>query len=429
MKTIKIIDEEKVRFALETLKKSTYSNIVDYEFRKNILLFSVDICSAEIKSFEDKVYVLNNALDKFKNKKIFSIASFEKCISEAINDKKKSTLRTFSVLFFLNADKSLVERKRHFNILGNKIYPRTWKYIEKNFEINKFEMELKKHNTLNVKFPGKLNNFLIFEIKSNAIRPDEAFQKAYEVFEVFRGIINFSNNCLTFSKSFGPVNNRSPINSFLPSPFCPFFDSARRYINFKYTLEKHYYNNAKRTKLKSLNIFQDLLSYFKSPSSEKSINKLLEEVIINYGQSLDSLDWESDFLKLWRILELITFYSENTTIKQTVNKLKLLFGQANHFVNYSLDIVSYIRNLFVHKGFFPEEGFGQIQILKLIVEEALLRLFYHAKNFKSQLDLQIFYKHYSNGIGPLNKYIQELEREKKLISQFIIWKQKGKSKK
>jgi hypothetical protein len=397
-------DKAKTIFALNTLKKSVI-RVFEHDLYHNILLFAVDIKGVE--RIDTKKSILLSAISRFSGYKDHSLASFKKAVNKEINERRKAKKKTFSIIFLLNIDKRYIIRKRIFKINGRVLRHRSHRYILRNYNLSKFVKEAKLHSkNIGIKIPFNPNMFQHIECKVTARTATEAFWKAYEDFELLRAIINFSNNFGILTKQFGTRNH---LNSFLPSPFYLVFSENNRYEHFRYELVNYKYKVPKLSLHYKEKVFNKLISVCEKEVSANSLRNLVLESLTKYGQALDSLEWESNFLKLWRVLELITFYSEESSIKSTGNRIKLLFGQSP-FWNYNIDSICELRNSLVHKGIFPEEGLDHLVILKYIVEQAIWQLFILCKYFKEQSELRLFYEHNSSGSGNLQKEIRVIRK-------------------
>ncbi|MBU1726375.1 MAG: hypothetical protein KJ880_01950, partial [Candidatus Omnitrophica bacterium] len=157
MNQIKIKDEAKVKFALGILKKSLYQGF-EYELYSNILLFSIDIQG--ISSINERKDILFSAVSRFSRYNDHSLDSFKQAIAEEINERKQKTPQMFTVIFLLNIDRILIEKKKYFTVCGNKLYHRTHSYISKHFNLKKFVNETKLvGNHLVIKLPFDPNIF------------------------------------------------------------------------------------------------------------------------------------------------------------------------------------------------------------------------------------------------------------------------------
>jgi hypothetical protein len=148
---------------------------------------------------------------------------------------------------------------------------------------------------------------------------------------------------------------------------------------------------------------------FKTDPIENSLQKLISEALLKYGQSLDSLDWEDNFLKLWRVLELITFYPELNSIEKSANRIKIIYSRSPLW-KYNIDSICDLRNMLVHKGIYPGEGVEQLSILKVIVENWIWQLVIFCRHFKNVGDLRIFYELDSVTTENLKKKIKVIEK-------------------
>ncbi|MCK9614977.1 MAG: hypothetical protein M0R48_05680 [Candidatus Omnitrophica bacterium] len=401
---IEIKDNKKVEFALEELKKTVHDNVFHHSLCSNILLFNVDIKG--IKKIRERLNLLLVSISRFQKYTSHSIEDFKRAILEEIEARKGIKPEVFRFIFYLNIERSSIEKKRFFALRGSKLFSRTHSFIDRNFNLEKFIAESRLY--VNVKIPPSPAMFQPFECIVSGRNDGEAFWKAFDIFELFRAILNFSNNFGVISVHFG--SRHAYLNSFLPSPFCLVYNSKREYLHFRYDLIEYKYKTFNRTgAFFKPEVFRLLLKVFRDEIKEESIEVIILEALFHYVKALDSLEWETDFLKLWRILEVITFYSEESTIKLTGNRIKLLFHQTPKW-NYVIDFLCSLRNELVHKGNFPEEGSDQVSALKFIVENAISILISMRKDFKDKAALRLFYENDSSGTGDLRKKISVIKK-------------------
>ncbi len=402
-------DKERVEFALKELTKIVSPdgvvNGMDFLKRdqcKSILDFSIRINGLEGSGKKEEI--IENAFLKIRRENKYSAESFANALKHEINLILDKNIEKFHILFLLNIDTSVFKNKRHFAICNNKLYCRTQKYILKNFDLNQFNTEA---NYLIDALPSSsLSLFEFFEYISEGGDGEEAFRNAYQDFELFRAILNFSDNFGVCKYSY---NEEIHINSFLPSYFYLIFDSKYNYQDYRYTREKFTYKKLKLSPHFKPTLFKKLINMFLAKPSDNSLKRLILEAIIGYSQALDSLELESNFLRLWQILELITFSSEESSIKNATNKVKLLFNQKPLW-NYTLDWICQQRNELVHKGNFPEEGLKNLNILKYIVDQCLYQLIIFNKYFSDKSDLQLFYELESEPYGSLKKRVKVINK-------------------
>ena len=401
---IEIKDNKKVEFALEELKKTIHDDVFQLSLCQNILLFSIDIKG--IKKIEDKLNLLLASVSRFQKYTLHSIEEFKKAILEEIEARKGSQPEIFHIIFYLNIERSSIEKKRFFTLRGNKLFSRTYSFINRNFNFKKFTAEARPYY-LEPQIPFRTSQFQPFECIVSGRNAGEAFWKAFDIFELFRAILNFSNNFCVISFQMG---GRTHLNAFLPSPFCLVYNSKKEYLHFRYELSRYKYKTFNRPSSHFRpNVFELLLRIFRNEYKDESMEGIISESLYHYGKALDSLDWETNFLKLWRILELITFYSEESTIKLTGSRVKLLFNQTLKW-DYAIDSLCSLRNQLVHKGNFPEEGLGQLCILKFIAENVIWTLVFMRKDFKDRASLDIFYKYGFSPTGDLRKKISVINK-------------------
>ncbi|MBI4833706.1 MAG: hypothetical protein HY811_02645 [Planctomycetes bacterium] len=404
-----LIDEksrDRVEFALDELIKLTkissqgsIEHTDNFKYLQCLYILSHAIKIDVIKEYDFKENLIRTSFNIFRKDNNLSFNRFKEVIKQQINQSLNASKKSFHVLFQLNIKPDMFNRKKLYSICGDKIHCHTWRYINSNFAFDKFTKDAEYR--ISTFRSISLDDFAWFEVIGEGKHIGECFSSAYKKFELFRAILNFSNNAYVIHNQSG---DRSYLNSFLPSPFYVIFNPDKSYNQFRYELTEFKYKTVNLMIHFKPTVFKKLLALFLIKPSEDSLKWLILEAVSKYGTSLDSLEWDTNFLKLWQVLELITFQSEKTSIKNVGDKIKLIFGQQKIW-NYTIDIMCELRNSLVHKGNFPGEGLGKLNILKFLVENCIFHLIQLSHHFKSESDLEMFHQLLSQPSGNLKKQI------------------------
>jgi hypothetical protein len=185
-----------------------------------------------------------------------------------------------------------------------------------------------------------------------------------------------------------------PLGVSLPPPIYGVFQAGGDYETLYYTIERYDYKAIKFERDSGL-LVEKLLRHIATASEE--MQSLLIEVLLKYGQAMDTMDWRSAFLALWQILEAVSLQtSASLKMKEVVKRIGNLIG-AKPPMKDLIDSVAQSRHLLVHQGKFSEEGLVEVNFLKIIAEAAINALFVNAKRFPTRSLLEEFYKHATLG--------------------------------
>lgn len=270
MKKVNFKDEKKIEFALRELTRGVQKMLFDDDICRNILISAVDIKG--VKFVDQKKSILLSAVSRFSKYKKKTLVNFKKAINSEVNFRNKSKKKNFSVILFLNIDRRMISsKKRYFTILGRKLFVRNFRYINRNFNRDKARREaLSNSGALSTKVPLDRFMFQPIEIKVPARSNLEAFWDSYEKFEVFRGILNFSNNFCCISHQYGW---RGHLNSFLPLPIYEVYESGGEFSSIGYEIGKYNYKKLKFGRSFKPMIFNELLKAFKVELKDESLMK------------------------------------------------------------------------------------------------------------------------------------------------------------
>jgi hypothetical protein len=213
------------------------------------------------------------------------------------------------------------------------------------------------------------NFFLPTLIEISARDPYEAYEKTLEAFDNFRSVMNLLSQSGKYTIQAGQPR---PIAKYLAGPIQIVFSEdgleQLTYIENRPSLNIRK-NVVEVTHIDNAISFSNDLAL----SSDKlSTRQLLIDAIRRYGVALDTTQWHITFLSLWQVLELISISQPGD--QRAKQRIKTLLAR-NEYLKDLLNILPRTRNNLVHRGVFPSDaGFLEVQMLKLVVDAAIIRL-------------------------------------------------------
>lgn len=126
------------------------------------------------------------------------------------------------------------------------------------------------------------------------------------------------------------------------------------------------------------------------------IREMLVDILLKYGRSLDSTNWQSAFLFFWQVLETITLQNPNKismdTVTQRAYNLVVGRGKGNLLLKEALNGLKKTRNELVHSGNLFDEYKGyRVDMMKWVTDKVIAALFTRATEFPNIETLEAYY--------------------------------------
>ncbi|MDD2901195.1 MAG: hypothetical protein PHU44_02030 [Syntrophales bacterium] len=253
-------------------------------------------------------------------------------------------------------------------------------------------------NFIDGEFP---KNYLFVKISVEAKSYSEAFDRAINAIDIFRGIWNYFYNRKSYRMSFG---QRKPVNRIVPGPL-----HTLHFPNGKLVTEKWWYETDYRGPLEAFDPSKEIINLYKfQENMKKKLKKspfraFLEAAIVRYTRALDLKDWDNAFLRLWSILETITCTGMNDTHKITVNRASFLYEDREYAKQILIHLKEY-RNRAIHE----ESGNQDIETFM-----------YQIKNFvEATLEFLIINKFKLNNLNEVKQFMN-LENNETMLKKRI----------
>ena len=394
MSNVQIKNENAIKLLLPRISKTAASLDIGDDVCHTLLLYSLEISGFE--TIDQKSTMIQCALQRFRKYKKHDMHYFKRAIDSEVAARKKILHKPFYSLFFLNLDR--VTGQSVIELCDLKMEFEDWNSVQTRFEIDK----LKREAILYSEFVknGKAFDTSYFQpviIQTYGFSSFDAFQKAADVFETYRGIWNFCNNFNRYTIHYG---HPAHVNQCLPSPIYGVFSNNGEYAPLLYEIELFKYKNrVKKERGFEINLFNKFLSAFRHRPSKGTVDHLLKESIVRYGKALDGLNRESSYLKLWQICEILGGGSEQSKFEE-IKKRLLSYFKDKKLWSLVIDAACDMRNKLVHRGDYPNEDMEQLRMLKYLTEQIIYELSKIGITLKQELE--IFQKYESRPHSELN---------------------------
>ncbi len=322
---------------------------------------------------------------------------FSQALGDAVKAYMGKSLIDYRILFPFHVSGSWVARKRWFSVLGMRFrrvgwqqvsalsgWGQLWKTAQDHFLLQNRQDDLDSIWRLTP---------LLVDVQARTYQ--DAFDQASSNFELLRALFNLVRG---YGLRRFTTGAPKPLGASLAPPIYGVFRTDGDYEALYYTIERYQYESIRFKRDEGLRV-EKLLRLIATASEE--MQSLLIEVLLKYGQAMDTTDWRSAFLALWQILEIASLQtSASLKMTEVVKRIGNLIG-AKPPMEDLIDSVTQSRHLLVHQGKFSKEGLVEVNFLKIIAEAAINALFVRARSFPTLQSLEEFYKHATLGNSTL----------------------------
>lgn len=344
-----------------------------------------------IDSSQDVSHLIYRAVfNRLKHYQRQDLAGFRKALAAEARKFLKRPINTYSILLPLHMRPTELQSTRSISIFGVKLLVRNWLFCRRKFELDEFIRATRLHlKDSHFEYFGKFNPIIV---SSQGKYVQEAFLPVERSFDFLRWLINLQYQYGRTTRRWGGIPK--PLGKILPPPTYAIFRSDGSYETMFYSLRRYEDYSANSLAPQILPQVRRISRILGGLNHSSEIQTILVEAIALYGEALDAFDWRHSFLTLWQILEIITLQSEdNLSMKTVRNRVSGLLYQQGLFKDL-LDASYQIRNSLVHRGSFPDEsGLEEVNLLKIIVERSINRLFSLVRVCKTKESLERYYQH------------------------------------
>lgn len=391
--------EEKInRYLGEIMKLATvhddgrvsFTNVLKFDAYQEIITRHINIEGLE--HIDTKRALVVKAISRFARYSKHTLPLFRLAMTTEWRRYLQRPIVTFHILFPINIRQADLARRRWFNILGTRIFRRTWSYVRKHYDIEPF---LNEAAQVLPKTREQLPLFLYsrfcpLTIATDARTSGEAFRKASEAFDILRTLMNLTTAFLIV-RLYGGRDR--PLGQYLPPPVFGIFKADGSYVWLYFSTERYDYQERSLPE-DQIRLVHRLGKRIEQPKDEQDTMLLVIDALRKYGHAMDTADWQLAFLALWQILELVALQTAGyVNMKDVANRIaNLLALKENAPERDLLDVAVQSRNDLVHRGRFSEDGLREVNYLKVVVDQLISFLLSpRFRAFPTTKRLQAFY--------------------------------------
>lgn len=371
-------DEKKVNHYLaEIMKLATvdddgrvsFTHILKFHAYQEIITRHINIEGLE--HIDTRRALVHKAISRFARYSKHDLLRFRRAMTTERRRYLQRPIVTFHILFPINIRQADLARRRWFNILNSRICCRTWSYVERHYDIQRFLDEaafaLRKDQQELARF--LYGDFCPLTIATDARTSAEAFRKASEVFDILRTLMNLTTAFLMV-RLYGGRDR--PLGQYLPPPVFGIFEEDGSYDLLYFSTERYDYQERSLSEDR-IRLVHRLAKRIEQPKDEQDTMRLVIDALRKYGHAMDTADWQVAFLALWQILELVALQTAGyVNMKDVANRIaNLLALKENAPERDLLDVAVQSRNDLVHRGRFSEDGLREVNYLKVVVDQVI----------------------------------------------------------
>ena len=305
--------------------------------------------------------------------------------------------KTFSVLMFLNVDRSDILNLEPISILGDRIVLKQWDELDP-LKVDDLWQQVWSRDRTNPIFwqTGQnepvphIGTFRPVLLEVETYGPEAALAIASDRLDILRSILNMSAILGVFT--YFRAEPKS-LSSILPTPIYGIFDSFGNLVSTYITIEKYDYQIARiRGKHeKYLSNAKYLLSIFDHELKHPDTHHHILRLIRLYQGALDIVSPWPAYLAMWQVLESAVTLRGERVANETLRKRISSLTQLDPLSQDALNLLDGIRNELVHAGVFLEESDDAFFTLKLIADKCIVELLNRATDFSTVNDLREYF--------------------------------------
>ena len=257
-------------------------------------------------------------------------------------------------------------------------------------------------------------SYVSLDVKASTA--EEAAEKGFEIFELFRGLLNFADHyAVSHHTYYGGIPRPRTLSTMEPARVHMIFDGNKNHLFDRFTIGFFDYER------KSFNPRRnELLLYLIEKINSLEACPLAERCLYTFRKYNDGLDGNvagTSFLEFWKILELVALSdTEGGRMPEVkvANRISLLFK--TEFGRDLLRALCDKRNFIAHIGSLAEIDQEEINIIKRCSEVAMMFLLDHVNKFKDESTLSCFYENLPKNktdLKRLEKVIYEIKKLRK----------------
>lgn len=355
--------------------------------------------------------IINRAIINAAMQPTITSGDILKEVSALLHTYLRKELTTYSVFTDISVSSSCVMRPVRYNDALITLHPKLNRTVTK----ERSRIIKRAAHEINGAVP---TNYSHIRVTVKARSPAEAADKALYNLDFVRGVFNFFLNQKN-TKRISSGKTR-PFNAIILGPI-----HTVHHNDGSLATDSWFYDPQYRFKIELFNDpqeFCNIINYFglfRSKIKKLEYRGDIEKALIRYVGALDSPDWQSSFLQLWGILELLTYTARDSHIV-TIRRSSILYID-DKYAALCLSQLRDHRNKFVHQGAQPLD----IELLMIQAKnftENLVR--FHIGNnfrFRSLNEAAIFLDN-ANCLQALEQKLENMQKEKRMLAKVRAWR-------
>jgi len=378
----------------------TGRNIVEFSHDcyvlHNFIKSGNDVTSEELRQF------IKATLFEMKRQNVTDVGLFFRILDSTYHKTRQEEHFTFDTVHSVNLDIGKMPN-RNFTVNHADVRLVDYQQLQDDIDLTSRIHEIGRFRPTEI---DQLQKFSYAVISAKTTNEKLAYQRGHEVFELFRGILNFADRLGTFTFQFGRPQTLSQIP---PAKLAVVFDERKEMKGYWITEGPFEYRHLSLESAK-LDFASELFGKMNALRDGSMKNRLIS-AITKHSEGLDGNVTGTSFITFWQVLEIIAlgdYY--NLSEKEVSSRIGSIFHDQK--MRDLMDVLRDRRNYLVHKGAIWEFDLEEINLLRSCCEPAILFLFNNIANFEDEPSLDLFYT-------TVNKSTVDLERQKKILDYVI----------
>jgi len=262
-------------------------------------------------------------------------------------------------------------------------------------------------------------NYTTVRICTSAKTCEDAGSKALYNLDLIRGFLNLSINSMR-GHSFSVGMRREPINQIVLAPMHTLHEQSGKLATEMYWYQEDYIEPVRVFYEPVVSRFEkvvDFVQKMRSRLSKCNYRRDIEDAVVRYNDALDSRDWNTGYIKLWSVLELLTNTLKNS-YETTIRRAAFIYEDYANACQLLL-LLRDFRNELVHRGSYKTTIEVFIDDLRQFVQQLLFFLIFNRFKFESLGEVADFFDQPRDSKVILKK-LKLLNCAQKCLNKMII---------
>lgn len=364
------------------------SNIVSFDYHLLIIDSLVSIDGYDALN-PRKTRIVRDAIFRLSKYKIKTVPYFKRAIDAEVQMIHKKRKCKFYVVFPTLINPISFPKTKCFSLAQSTIDVKNLDQIRQQFQI---DIAMKQSsNQLSVKVHSflmrRLNDITYLTLTRRASSPEQSFDSAQKVMDLFRGIVSFSLSRYTHYFQGGMPQ---PLAFVLPSPCFYVFAHDGAFRDYWPTWPLPFTLHIRTLNHQQVQVITALIKSFDQGLKRGNlVRRVLEPMLRLYGLALDQVDRGLTFLYLWQILELLALgHMERLSDLKKKKRIRSLLKD-----KLRKDVFEYLykrRNLLVHEGRLDVRLEDELNALKSLCDYSISFLFENMNKLNDWRELKVY---------------------------------------